>query len=224
LIPAITPLRESWQTDNVHETSTASAPDVEPGQRNSQQSRPSTTLSSSHGPASQRKASAGLAGPSYEDLLRRDDSRPIEAREQHAGVTDSIAIPKPAFMNGATNYGAPHSPSPGTTTSTTVASPPPPQPAFLNKKLLKKPHALSPTVSKPSPARQDKELKRQQRLVTLNVTRRPPMTPVLHPVHRYCPTDRIIKPYRAHHCRVCGTVSALSPVVFSERLTGLSSQ
>lgn len=224
MIPAIAPLRESWQTDNIHETSTASAPDVEPGHRNSQQSRPSLTLSSSHGPAPQRKVSAGLAGPSYEDLLRRDDSRPIEAREQNAGVTDSISVPKPAFMNGTTNPGTPYSPSPVTTTSTTVASPPPRQPTFLNKKLLKKPHALSPMVSKQSPARQHKELKKQQRLVTLNVTRRPPMTPVLHPVHRYCPTDHIIKPYRAHHCRSCGTVSNLFPVVFSERLTGLSSQ
>lgn len=162
-------------------------------------------MSSSHAPAPQRKVSAGLAGPSYEDLLRRGDSQPIETREQNAGIMDSISVPKPAFMNGTTNPGTPHSSSPVTTTSTTIASPP--QPTFLNKKLLKRPRALSPTVSKPSPTQQDKELKKQQRLVTLNVTRRPPSTPVLHPVHRYCATDHIIKPYRAHHCRVCGTVS-----------------
>jgi palmitoyltransferase len=36
-------------------------------------------------------------------------------------------------------------------------------------------------------------------------TRRPPTTPVLHPAHRWCSKCEIIKPYRAHHCRACGT-------------------
>lgn len=38
------------------------------------------------------------------------------------------------------------------------------------------------------------------------VFRRPPMVPVLLPEHRYCSIDEIVKPYRAHHCRNCGTV------------------
>ncbi|KAG6899623.1 hypothetical protein C0993_008565 [Termitomyces sp. T159_Od127] len=36
--------------------------------------------------------------------------------------------------------------------------------------------------------------------------RRPPATPILRPEHRYCAIDRIVKPYRTHHCRNCGTV------------------
>ncbi|KNZ76633.1 Palmitoyltransferase PFA3 [Termitomyces sp. J132] len=35
--------------------------------------------------------------------------------------------------------------------------------------------------------------------------RRPLMTPILRPEYRYCEVDRIVKPYRTHHCRSCGT-------------------
>ncbi|KAF9463502.1 DHHC palmitoyltransferase-domain-containing protein [Collybia nuda] len=40
---------------------------------------------------------------------------------------------------------------------------------------------------------------------TPRISRRPPMVPVLLPEHRYCSIDGIVKPYRAHHCRNCGT-------------------
>ncbi|KIY68821.1 zf-DHHC-domain-containing protein [Cylindrobasidium torrendii FP15055 ss-10] len=43
------------------------------------------------------------------------------------------------------------------------------------------------------------------KMAMMNVTRRPPITPVLLPEYRYCSKDEIIKPYRAHHCRICGT-------------------
>ncbi|KAJ6625954.1 DHHC palmitoyltransferase-domain-containing protein [Mycena sp. CBHHK59/15] len=33
----------------------------------------------------------------------------------------------------------------------------------------------------------------------------PPTTPMLLPQHRWCTKCEILKPYRAHHCRVCGT-------------------
>jgi palmitoyltransferase len=34
----------------------------------------------------------------------------------------------------------------------------------------------------------------------------PPTTPALLPQHRWCSKCEIIKPHRAHHCRICGTV------------------
>ncbi|KAF8064338.1 DHHC palmitoyltransferase-domain-containing protein [Lyophyllum atratum] len=37
------------------------------------------------------------------------------------------------------------------------------------------------------------------------ISRRPPKTPILCPHHRYCAIDEIVKPYRTHHCRSCGT-------------------
>lgn len=36
--------------------------------------------------------------------------------------------------------------------------------------------------------------------------RTPPTTPILLPEYRYCHRDGVIKPFRAHHCRACGTV------------------
>ena len=41
-------------------------------------------------------------------------------------------------------------------------------------------------------------------------SRRPQLAPVLHPEHRYCSQDEIVKPFRTHHCRACGTVRAVS--------------
>lgn len=40
----------------------------------------------------------------------------------------------------------------------------------------------------------------------VHVDRRPPTVPILLPEHRYCGLDEIVKPYRTHHCRTCGTV------------------
>jgi palmitoyltransferase len=40
----------------------------------------------------------------------------------------------------------------------------------------------------------------------IHVDRRPSTVPVLLPEHRYCGLDEIVKPYRTHHCRTCGTV------------------
>ena len=42
------------------------------------------------------------------------------------------------------------------------------------------------------------------------LTRRPPEKPVLRPETRYCFTDGFVKPVRAHHCRVCGTVCVIA--------------
>jgi len=37
------------------------------------------------------------------------------------------------------------------------------------------------------------------------VARQPPNSPILRPEYRYCGRDEIVKPFRAHHCRICGT-------------------
>lgn len=41
--------------------------------------------------------------------------------------------------------------------------------------------------------------------VPIAYARGPPTTPILLPEHRYCQRDEFVKPYRAHHCRSCGT-------------------
>lgn len=47
----------------------------------------------------------------------------------------------------------------------------------------------------------------QEQRLPLAYSRQPPTYPVLVPEYRYCKRDGIIKPMRAHHCRVCGTVN-----------------
>lgn len=161
---------------------------MEVGNRDSQQSRgPSLTMTTSRGHASQRQPS-GLAGPSYEDLLRRDESRRSEAQERNTGTLDAISVPKPAAI--ATPI----------STSTTLGAPAPPKNTHHGK-LSKK------GDSEGAVTRHDSARMQEQRLMALHVARRPPTTPVLDPVHRYCTVDQIVKPYRSHHCRICGTVS-----------------
>lgn len=64
----------------------------------------------------------------------------------------------------------------------------------------------------PSNARSRQQTKREEdwarRRMEANVMRRPPTAPVLLSAHRYCYRDEVVKPFRAHHCRNCGTVSA----------------
>ncbi|KJA25008.1 hypothetical protein HYPSUDRAFT_200244 [Hypholoma sublateritium FD-334 SS-4] len=183
LILAAAPLRESWQSSNILDSSVQ---DVEVGNRDSQQSRgPSLTMTTSRGHASQRHPS-GLAGPSYEDLLRRDESRRSGAQERNTGTLDAISVPKTAAI--ATPI----------STSTTLGAPAPPK-NILNSKLSKK------GGSEGGVTKHGRAQSREQRLMELHIARRPPSTPVLDPVHRYCTVDQIVKPYRSHHCRICGT-------------------
>ncbi|KIK66341.1 hypothetical protein GYMLUDRAFT_38150 [Collybiopsis luxurians FD-317 M1] len=52
---------------------------------------------------------------------------------------------------------------------------------------------------------QSRTQKDLERAAKYYATRRPPTTPALAPEYRYCSRDLFIKPYRAHHCRACGT-------------------
>ena len=68
------------------------------------------------------------------------------------------------------------------------------------------------TADRGPPGRPERAARRQLPPPTgsqmpMRYTRKPPMTPVLREEHRYCQRDSIVKPPRAHHCRMCGTVS-----------------
>ena len=218
LLHASVPMRESWNSTPVsHNTEVNDhvPHDVEMGYRASLgRVSLSPTTSRIHATVPITRNDSGLAGPSYEDLLRRDAAATSEVQGINTGVLDVIPIPKPSFMGDSkTIPGAPASTSPAPTSSTTVMShqqQQPPHPPFINidsRLKLKKPKPLSPSVTPVSTKRQEKWMERERELQNLNVTRRPPTIAVLQPVHRYCNTDEILKPYRAHHCRVCGTVS-----------------
>lgn len=220
-LPASVPMRESWNSTPISHNTEANdyvTHDVEMGHRGSAplgRVSLSPTTSRSYAPASITRKDTGLAGPSYEDLLRRDGALTSEVQGTNTGALDAILVPKPAFMSDSkTTPGASSSTSPVPTSSSTVTSPQqqqqPPHPPFINtesKLKLKKPKPLSPSVAPVSTERQQKRIERERALQSLNITRRPSTTAVLQPVHRYCNTDEILEPYRAHHCRVYGTVS-----------------
>lgn len=67
---------------------------------------------------------------------------------------------------------------------------------------------LTPLPPKsPQAAHTNPQQPRNHDLPPLPDSRRPPSHPALLPEYRYCYRDQLVKPMRAHHCRVCGTVS-----------------
>jgi palmitoyltransferase len=151
----------------------------------------------------------GLAGPSYEDLTRRN------ASIVGVGVVDKPNLCPDVESNSPANGTQRHSitvstsetqPSntfqPAFPSNTVLSSPPESRPhlAFENK--LKLPTWKSMT----SATSTNKRLEKAQ-LMEEQLHRQPPTTPVLQPVHRFCLIDGFVKPYRAHHCQSCETVS-----------------
>jgi hypothetical protein len=62
-----------------------------------------------------------------------------------------------------------------------------------------------PSQAPPSHAPRRNSDKNESAVSAYKPRRLPPTTPVLLPEWRYCKTCEIVKPYRTHHCRACGT-------------------
>jgi len=86
---------------------------------------------------------------------------------------------------------------------------PPSEPGKLKRKL---PLSTAERRARLAERQMQRQEELEQRLAAKNVRRKPPQTPVLLPVHRYCDVDQLLKPFRAHHCRICGTVR-LQPLI-----------
>ena len=161
---------------------------------------------------SQRKnTERGLAGPSYEDLTKRDasivgvrgvdianlgpdtdiESNPLANVTRRQSITASTSETQPS------NTFKPAFPS-----TALLPSSPNGRPHLAVENSLKLPKWKSRTSDTSS----NKHLRNAQ-LTEAQLHRLPPTTPVLQPLHRYCLTEGFVKPYRAHHCRSCGTVS-----------------
>jgi palmitoyltransferase len=180
----------------------------------------------------------GLAGPSYEDLLKRAESRPSDAQDPNAGVLNAIPVRKPVAVlsaaadvtnNNGTASGSdtthshthvsthahvrtPSSSSPLSATET-IAHPPPAHRRSSSaggNKLVRKDYQNQNQVDTQaqdySTQNENRRQKRSKEEKEMFLSRRPPATPVLLPAHRYCGTEELVKPYRAHHCRMCGKV------------------
>ncbi|KAF9054095.1 DHHC palmitoyltransferase-domain-containing protein [Panaeolus papilionaceus] len=161
-------------------------------------------------------------GPSYEDLLRREGLAAHSASVAAQPGSPSTVNNAVSSLPNSVNVPAPNTLAMGD--PSIVSSPiphaselPPPVTAKLSrfkksKSVESKPGNVAtshppapPSAAQPLSPKERKRLDREAQLLNLNVVRRPPMLPYLLPAHRYCDRDFIVKPYRAHHCRACGT-------------------
>ncbi|KAF5381486.1 hypothetical protein D9757_008130 [Collybiopsis confluens] len=102
-------------------------------------------------------------------------------QDQNAGVLD--ALPKPPMIASTVAAASVADPSPSPSSSSSA-----------EKKKIKG-----------KSLRQTRLQRDLDRAARSHISRRPPTTPPLAPEYRYCSKDLFIKPYRAHHCRACGT-------------------
>ena len=154
----------------------------------------------------------GLAGPSYEDLTKRNSSivgvRGVD-KPNLGPDTDVESNPRangtqrPSITASTSETQPSHTFKPPFPSTTVLRSSPNGKPHIaVENNLLKLPKWKPMT----SDTRTNKRLEKAQ-LMEAQLHRLPPTTPVLQPLHRYCLMDGFVKPYRAHHCRSCGTVS-----------------
>lgn len=135
-----------------------------------------------------RNRKESIGGPSYEAMARLSADATIEGQTSNNTLTKppelktSSATPPGKEQNAGVLDALPALPVLNHTT---------PGNTRLTKPHHEKSEAPSHTQGKTRP----------------RVARRPRTTPVLLPEHRYCAKDEIVKPYRTHHCRSCGTVS-----------------
>ena len=152
----------------------------------------------------------GFAGPSYEDLLKRNatETNPgpnIEAPNSKNDTPVDVT-PLPTSEMQLSNALEPVLLSATVDSSSRQGR----SKLVFGQKLKlqkKKPVASTTNPILQSDKRSEKAQRREARLQELHIDRRPPTTAVLQPMHRYCMTEEFLKPYRAHHCRSCGTVS-----------------
>ncbi|KAF8816885.1 zf-DHHC-domain-containing protein [Phlegmacium glaucopus] len=206
LVPANVPLHQSW-----HSTSFTHNPDtdMELGPRERRISQ-------------QQNLERGLAGPSYEDLMKRDGSIAggVVGSNPRANVdvldpksNPSVNVTqKPSTTLLTSETPRSNTLGPALSSNTAVSSSPQGEikVTFGHKLKLQKNPPVASTTNATTPVFQsDKRLRKTQRrearMQELHVDRQPPTTAVLQPVHRYCLREEFVKPYRAHHCRSCGT-------------------
>jgi hypothetical protein len=137
---------------------------------------------------------------------RQPSQRDASTDDPNTGVTDALRPSLPTWITanpapGVTS-GHPEEDSRESSPSGHAAVPDAERPSGLPRRLSKpQPH---------TPAKLGEDGTGLNKRGEPAYTRRPATTPILRPEYRYCGRDEIIKPYRAHHCRMCGTVRTRS--------------
>ncbi|KAI5831016.1 hypothetical protein K523DRAFT_301437 [Schizophyllum commune Tattone D] len=149
-----------------------------------------------------------IGGPSYEQQQQQQQQNGTARLPRLSTTTDPARLSVPASSQTARDSTAPHeetkkmsmvsdtTPMPSPTIPLSLPSPT--EPSSMASPTL--PPASAPLPGFPRSKREAKEMER-----ALHIARRPPPIPFLREEQRYCTRCRIVKPYRAHHCRACGT-------------------
>ncbi|TFK71228.1 zf-DHHC-domain-containing protein [Pluteus cervinus] len=152
--------------------------DMEMNLPSGHQPQPSFSTNLSHG----RHRSESIGGPSYEAMtMHENDDNP-------EGQSSKNTLTNPPHLL--------HQQKSDQMMNTFDDIPPLPEEA---------PEASTPVTTDSRDARLDQVLKVPSIKRRPHISRRPSSTPILRPEHRYCSRDELIKPFRAHHCRACGT-------------------
>ena len=128
----------------------------------------------------------GVAGPSYEDiLLRTDANRPVTHAQPEIQSYEDILLRTDADR-------------PVTHTQPEIQS---------EATDIAPPSAISVASAKKKPRKLLQLGRQNPPRPKVYISRQPPTSAALLPENRYCLKDELVKPFRAHHCRHCGTVS-----------------
>lgn len=154
----------------------------------------------------------GLGGPSYENLSRKN------ASIVGVGVADNPNLYPDVESNSPANGTQRHSITVSTseTQPSNTFNPAYPSNTVFSSSPESKPHLAFENKLKLSEWKSTNKRLEKTQLMETELRRQPPTTPVLQPVHRYCLAEDFVKPYRAHHCRACETVSCsqIKSVIF----------
>jgi len=117
--------------------------------------------------------------------------------KDHVQPTPRPEIPSSYTTN---DIGGPPYPNGSPPSSPTQPSLAPPTPVHHETSPSSDGHTVVQSEDTPSPSRM-KSIREQS---PPGPQRVPPSTPILVPAYRYCGTEGLVKPLRAHHCRACG--------------------
>lgn len=146
----------------------------------------------------------GIGGPSYEDMLM-SPRKSSSARYASGEMDNEARLPMPVVKQEE-EQGTEKEDETKSAAGVRDVTP---------KTSLNGEATLGNSIGEPQSKDMSRKASRSSRKKPLtHITRRPPRIAVLLPAHRYCSLDEIVKPYRAHHCRACGTVSLVASLSF----------
>ncbi|KAJ7153411.1 DHHC palmitoyltransferase-domain-containing protein [Mycena crocata] len=126
-----------------------------------------------------------IGGPAYEE-------QPVDIAEPPSAHIPGTTLPLPSIINGRANGDA-------------ATSAPPPHRKPSTKRAARQEEEEEEDSDDETDADGRRQREADDPRFRIPRGRFPPTTAVLLPPHRWCSRCAIVKPFRAHHCRICGT-------------------